>query len=584
MTKYDYIKTIEARLSDADKRRYAEIFAPVEVAVPDADAWRGLCVMPDGRIRFYGHHDKKSVFDNDCAHCYIESTDGGLSWKKHVLPEKTEMEAAAFVPFAKPGSQYISVIGVPGEGTVALIGKEPGDPGARRVKITDEVFHSPFIPQVLESRGRILVMTEREGTARQSNCIVPVVCYSDDLGESWTIVKLGEAPYHEITYPHKGYRWQQNNREITVEELSDGSLLMISRTSTDYHYMSRSFDGGASWTAFEPTAFHSTGTMPKLKRLSDGRLILTWCNTKLLPELAGADGFWEDVFTNRDANHIAISEDDGKSWIGMREMRLNPHRNAADFRSVGGPECDRDKSVHQFELLELPMGKLLVVSGQHYACRQISILDLNWIYETARHEDFLHGLHALSTHNYVKSWLGGHRGSPANPNAFAGHCAYYRTSVSLLVPCPVRSGKESLSIIRSGDPRLVSGIGGAVWNFPTAKKGRVTIKAHIGEKGLRVSLLDYFMNPSDESVQYFADYTVVLRADMHDKDEFYSDFVLDFDCEAGICRLTNGDYLDLTMRMNGAHPYGLSYLHMQSAATEVDYEGSLVAELDFKKI
>lgn len=39
-----------------------------------------------------------------------------------------------------------------------------------------------------------------------------------------------------------------------------------------------------------------------------------------------ADGIWEDVFTNRDVNHAAISEDDGKSWIGMREMVLNPLR------------------------------------------------------------------------------------------------------------------------------------------------------------------------------------------------------------------------------------------------------------------
>ena len=48
------------------------------------------------------------------------------------------------------------------------------------------------------------------------------------------------------------------------------------------------------------------------------------------PELEGRA---ETVFTNRDALHAAISEDDGKTWIGFREVALDPIRNRADFRS-----------------------------------------------------------------------------------------------------------------------------------------------------------------------------------------------------------------------------------------------------------
>ena len=38
----------------------------------------------------------------------------------------------------------------------------------------------------------------------------------DDMfgGNSWEEVHLGEAPFFEMQWPHKGCRWQQNNREI----------------------------------------------------------------------------------------------------------------------------------------------------------------------------------------------------------------------------------------------------------------------------------------------------------------------------------------------------------------------------------
>lgn len=51
-----------------------------------------------------------------------------------------------------------------------------------------------------------------------------------------------------------------------------------------------------------------------MNRLEDGRLLFFWCNTTPLPEMETANGVWDDVFTNRDVTHVAISEDDGKTW------------------------------------------------------------------------------------------------------------------------------------------------------------------------------------------------------------------------------------------------------------------------------
>ena len=577
---YSYIKKIEERLTEDDKRQLSDIYAPEIVATPDRDPWGRMVVTPEGGIRFYGEYRKKHVFDHDCEECYIESLDGGLSWKRHIV-DKNELGSSAYMPFC---GKYVKVEfhhSGDVEGTYALVGNSPDDPNPERYKVSDKAYVEPRQAFAMKSRNRVLVVASENRPERHVSCHYNVILYSDDCGKTWGVTPLGEAPYHEKVWPHKGCRWQQNNRECTIEELSDGSLLIHSRTATDYHYMSRSFDGGITWTEFEPTSLHSTGTMPYLKKLSDGRMLFFFCNTKLMPELPTADGIWEDVFTNRDANHVAISEDDGKTWTCLREMALNPHRHAADFRSVGGPECDRDKSVHQFEAIELPMNKILVAYGQHYACRRIAIFDLNWLYEKNRHEDFVHGLANISAQSYVKSVLGGFNGHTVETAlSFAGHCAYNRICGSLLVPSPLNDGHEVLQVCSNPDPRLITPICGAVWNFPIAKRGKLTLSASIIGKGLRVSLLDHWVNPSDDTVEYFANYSVKLRPDMHPDGEQFSDFVLEYDCEAGRVKLTCGDYLCLEGVLSGKYPNGLCYLHMQSV--DGDYEGAYISAIDFK--
>ncbi len=572
----DILQRMQSNLTQDDIRQLKDIYAPTQVAVPDQSPFNGLCVTREGAIRFYG--DYKRTFaepDNVSSFpaCYIESKDCGLSWKRHIYPENT-LGQSTYVPFL---DKYVGTKVELGKGFWVRIGDNPDDTEYEQVFVEEEVadlFHAPLI---MKSRNRILFWHgERRKNRYSLPAFYPVMHYSDD-GKTWRTVHLGEAPYFEVKWPHKGFRWQQNNRELTVIEKEDGTLQCVSRTTMDVHYTATSTDGGATWSEFTPTDFQSTGTFPCMKRLSDGRILFAFCNTRPLPELKSADGVWEDVFTNRDASHLAISEDDGKTWKGFRELRLNPLRHHADFRTIGG-NSTLDKSIHQFEILELPFNKVLIVNGQHEVCRNVMIVDLDWLYETEREEDFLNGLTNLSTQTYVKSIVGGWKGKGT-----VGHCAYNRLPSALLLPSPENNGKEALHIAPFKDERLQNGYSGAVWNFPAARKGKITLRAHLPGKGLRVSLFDYWINPTDDTVPYFAPFSIVLRGDMQGE-ELFTEFIITFDCDEKKVCVSSGDYVRLTYPINGELPHGLHYLHLQSAVAENDSEGSYLSGWKFESL
>lgn len=571
----DILQKMQSNLTQDDIRQLQDIYAPTQVAVPDACPFNGLCVTRDGAIRFYGLY--RTTFDVPdhvavAPTCYIESKDCGLSWKRHILSEDL-LGKSAYVPFL---DKYLAIKCNGREGFWACLGDNPDSKEYEKTYIETYVVDvdKPF---VMKSRNRILVWhCETRENRYNLPAYYPIMHYSDD-GKTWHTVRLGEAPYFEMKWPHKGYRWQQNNRELTVIEKEDGTLQCVSRTSMDVFYTATSTDGGETWSEFTPTTFNGTGTFPCMQKLSDGRILFAFCNTRPLPELKGADGVWEDVFTNRDASHLAISEDDGKTWKGFRELRLNPLRHNADFRTFG-ENCTFDKSVHQFEMMELPLGKALIVSGQHKVCRNIMIVDVNWLYETEREEKFLNGFSGLSTQGYVKSIVGGWKGAGT-----VGHCAYNRLPSALLLPSPENNGKEALHIAPLEDKRMQSGYSGAVWNFPASRKGVVTLRAYLPGKGLRVSLFDYWINPTDDTVPYFAPFSIVLRRDMQ-SDELFTDFTIEFDCDEKKVSVSAGEYFRLTFPLNGELPNGLYYLHMQSAVAENDVEGSYVSYLGFKSL
>lgn len=565
------LELLASRLAADDAEQLKAIYEPVVVGVPAADSRTSLCVMPDGELRCYGEIEngptgKKRV-------CLI-SADCGLSWKKKYMDPDAMGSAARL-----PGSgRYVTVIHRE-DGVYALLSDVgPGDPNPKTVRICDASYNDMFQPVMLKQRRRLLCTMHHMVLTDTDYQFNPVVISSDDDGESWTVHQLPSVPRFEVCYPHAGKRWNNNGGEPYLTEMPDGRLMLIARTSQDYFYVYYSDDAGDTWTGGEPSVFHGTLTTPFFLPMSDGRTVFFWNNNRPLPELDKSllvppqgrdifDGRWEDVFTNRDISHAAVSRD-CRTWTGFRELYLNSIRNESDFRSRGGLESSNDRSVHQFQAMELPFGKVLVSVGQNEVCRRLLIFDPDWLEETGRSENFRRGLQAVSTFLYVNSFSG---------SCCSGHCAWNRTNGALLVPSPDGAWEEALQICRVPDPRLFSDRQGVVWNFPAMKRGSVSVELTVIDAGLRVCLCDHWMNPCDVYAPLYAAFT--LELDRPRIGGGRQTIRVEFDTEAGRASVFRGDSVLFAVKMTNPAPTGLSYLHLQTLAEGADPTGSYVHSL-----
>ena len=451
-------------------------------------------------------------------------------------------------------------------------------------KICPDILHIQRQPLPLRHRKRWIQTFQ---SWCEDGFMHPGILISDDDGETWRRKTLPYPPLHEIAWPHKGFRWRQPGCEPVVAEAPNGRLIMLLRTSQDQHYWMFSEDGGETWSSPEPSPFYSVATMPNLQTLSDGRMLAVWNNTTPLPERdhrldpglmdSEINGTSEDVFTNRDALHAAVSEDGGRTWIGFREIHLNERRNDGDFRSSGGTFDSLDKSIHQNEILELPENKVIVAFGQHARCRKFVIFDLDFLYDTARSDDFTRGLDAWSLHLYYRSIPGNYRG-------IVGHCSYNRRQGAALIPHPDGIPREVLQIGRHPDSRLLSEKEGAVWNFPASARGELALKLRLehGSAGMRISLTDRWFNPSDPVVEHFAPFVFELDAAGRINTipalqvGEWVDLRICWDQIAGQAWCLAGEKEILRIPSRAVQVNHLCYLHMQSIAETADPFGVLL--------
>lgn len=541
--------------------------APQVVGMPPADAGRGLIRVSEREIRHY---------DGDRKHPgYLVSRDNGETWKY----EKTgadyppnyggiAKESPSIVKNPNTG-EFLRVQPIKGHVFISqggLDGKwvavtKDGRTSAQWHEKRDDLLTLPGImrtPLFIDGGKRILLPTHGHGTT---------MWLSDDGGLSWRPSKTPiKSPPHAIGGLHRGLRWQNIAVEATVVELRNGKLWALLRTSQDYHYESFSEDRGETWSEGKPSRFAATLTMPTLGRLPDGRLLLLWTNQAALPELATATGRGEDAFTNRDTLHAAISDDEGNTWRGFREVGLDEHRGRSDYATWGGPQ---DRGNHQAEFIPLDEHRILIAYGQHRNHRRLAIVDTRWLLEKKRSTDFSQG---------AADWL--HHAFIPIPR---GHCSYDRKPAATVIPHPSKPGKKLLDCRFFDDPERVntaSGAdyraGGAAWNFPAGQVGRTIVRFRLpsGSKGAHLSLMDRLFSACDVTAPQAAIFTLllapgakvgkaVLRADTDHS------ILLEWTGTAtgDLCRISIDGKHAGEIPIRNPTPNGISYLHFSVAGT-----------------
>ena len=547
---------------------------PRVVAVPPSYAARDMCVTADGEIRHYGWR----MVGGENRRVYIASRDNGMNWETH-LADADDAGAMTRSPWS---GDWISFRRKPGGTTMQLLRSKKG-PGDTAPSITDMPWEKQECRQMVAMKSRrrwVACMSDIRGL--KENCYNAAVALSDDDGLTWRYVEIPCVKDVPRLQPGDARaRWYNNGCEPSAVEHADGSLELVVRTSGERHRFFTSRDGGETWSGpVDKPEFWASNTMPLFFRLSDGRILFFWNNTAPLPTRPESEypelnaderaGVFETVFTNRDALHAAISDDDGRTWRGFREILLNPIRNAVDFRENGNDQSqEKDKSVHQTQAIELPGGKVLLALGQGASARRIVVFDPDWLCETSRSEDFKTGLGGVSTHLFVRSLTGNFRG-------WSGHCAWNRVSGAFLVREPdtgPKTTREALQICRIPDPRLVSDRQGAVWNFPAARRGKVRVECRLEGEGFRLTLADHWMNPCDEYGPRRSPLSAALAA----KDVppgVWREVAAEWDADAGKAVIScDGRTLKETP-FRVASAAGVSYLHLQTLAEGFDPKGT----------
>lgn len=527
-----------------------EVAGPVVVGSPPENAFIGLMMTDNGEIRHYTYSDRNSL--NQAF--YIRSNDLGVTWDTIMVDnpltgaDVKSPVSGEYIRLASSDSGVVCIRskgGIDGQWEKELVYRATPDEG-RYIMLKPPVF--------VRKGQRILVGAH---SSARFGC---GVFYSDDDGDTWQRSQFVNAPDHQPGGLHKGYRWNHGAVEPTVVELNDGRIWMLARTAQDHHYESFSHDGGATWEPLKPSRFYATITMPTIGRLKDGRLLFLWNNTAPLPEKEGTNGVWEDVFTNRDVLHAAISDDDGKTWTGFRELYLNPNRNDPRYAEAD-QSLSLDMSVHQTQFVELPDGQILVSLGQHEHHRKLLKFDPEWLVESSREDDFSEGLDDWSTFLYKKG--------------IVGHCAYNRAEGASLAPDPQNEGRQVLHIAREDDPTIETPHQGAVWNFPASGKGYFETEIYVpaGSQGGTLSLHDRWFNAGDTTARVYAMVTFDMGTLKRDQWTPLR-FEWNLEGDAGSCVVMNENG-EVVTQIPFNHPSvnGISYVHFITSAQNPDESG-----------
>ena len=375
-----------------------------------------------------------------------------------------------------------------------------------------------------------------------------VIQYSDDDGRTWeeSVSKLISPCYAGFNGSNEGAC------EPAIEQLPDGRIWMLTRTQAGFLYESYSEDSGTTWSKAIASRFNTSTGPPNIMRHKNGWLVVCWNNCEMPPRHQG-----EGVYGGRDALHIAVSDDEGKTWRGFREIYLDHRRN-------DNPASSGDRGTAYPLGAYTSDGKIVVLAGQGAGGRNPILVDPEWIIQTEAGTDFSDGLKQWSVYKHygpAKRWW----------RARAVGCR--------LVANPTDSTARSLHI-RKADELAADG---AAWNFPNGWKGVLSTRVMIreGYRGGIICLNDRMFDPANDLGEEFAVFRTDLDAGGRVGDGVlepgkWHDIVLKWNLEVPECHLSIDGKNVGVLNVRHQTLNGVSYVRFRSAARELDTAGFLV--------
>lgn len=345
--------------------------------------------------------------------------------------------------------------------------------------------------------------------------------YSDDAGSTWQLSNSIRVAVPDISYAYGAV-------EPVVLQLRDGRVWMLIRTQMGRFYESFSEDG-AVWSKPRPSRILSSDSPAGLVRLEDGRIVLFWNHCLRFPYAYGG----------RQVLHAAISEDEGRTWRGYREVARDPKRNEPP------PPNGDFGTAYPFPALSND-GKVIYCTGQGKGRVLLVQLDPDWLLEKAQESDF--------------------RERPEEWSVFGTRGVEFLTH-------PGNPGAKVLSLRKTDADWPAS----AVWNFPAGRSGSLWLRLWLrqGFHGALVGLTDHFSPPFDEEDLFNNVWNIQVDADLRlstgaqAKPNQWHDLMLRWDCAERNARI------ELDGQPAGAAPQlrsttGICYLRLRSTAETTD--------------
>lgn len=518
--------------------------------------------LPDGSLVIYYMERNNHVTS-------IRSGDNGLTWSKEPKVE--------FTVSGETGYVCRSLLDHNGETHIWFIqrGEEhPRLPGNRQFDIwhchtvnNHSAWAEPervwegycgAIRDVLQmENGRIIVpfgawKTGSEALPDKTGSNYTTVIYSDDNGATW------QQSSAALTSPvYDGYNGNNYGAcEPCITRLADGRLWMLIRTQTGVLYESFS-DDGINWTDAAPSRF-ATSNSPAAFVKQDNRIIVFWNNHQLPPRVDG-----NGVYGGRDALHAAVSDDNGQTWHGFREVYLDPTRNESPPR-----RGDRGTAYPNGEITA--DGNIILVTGQGSHARKIIRFHPDWLYEKTRQHEF--------TSDGLEDWCVYKGIGPAQ--------GWWRDRIvgAQLVAHPDKRDAQVLHVRRPDDHDP----DGATWNFPAGRQGTLTLRMRInkGFGGAQISLADRLFDPTDDQGEQLSMFQLLVDSDggigeqaALTPDRWYT-VRFDWNLEEEDCAVKIDENPAVQLPLKNPTANSISYLRVRSTARLVDRKGLFVETVE----